>query len=234
MRPADHITGAYTAGEASFDRVVLEHLRTCPGATDHDAKGEDHMERLRYLVLCLNGEAGEAANFAKKEWRGDQNIRADCEAWEAKLEEEIVDAANYVCMLAAHMDIDLKDRQLIKFQQVEARPDWDVWSKRSNAGNMTELHQRDDIHIEYNYCTVKAHVSLNPLGSVSERVKQAVARVEELHEGAKVQSYRTSKETIETLLHIGGVIESRPAVVLDEGFRRFFLDERIRAWGDYA
>lgn len=78
-------------------RICREHLNGCPGITFEI--------RTRYLALAMAGEAGEAANIVKKQWRGDLsagNIQCDDQA----LIKEAADTANYAWMLLTHLGVD--------------------------------------------------------------------------------------------------------------------------------
>lgn len=78
-------------------------------------------ERIRYLALCMAGEAGELANLVKKEWRGD---KLDHDEWLAKLKSELSDVGNYAFMLAEALGVDLPQAMLDKLIEVEQRPTW--------------------------------------------------------------------------------------------------------------
>jgi NTP pyrophosphatase (non-canonical NTP hydrolase) len=80
-----------------------EHLDGCPGGCETFAGGSD---RTRFLVLSLAGEAGEAANIAKKLWRGDRGVTM------RHLIKEIADTANFCGMLAEHIGFDLLSEQM--------------------------------------------------------------------------------------------------------------------------
>lgn len=225
----------------TFDDVVKDHLATCPGATDVDDSTTDgHLERLRFLMTALAGEAGEALNLIKKEWRGDGGIQDDLQSWEAKLTGEIVDVANYVSMLAAHMDIALKVEQRKKFLAVQQRPEWADWQARQKqpaAAKLTELEpaNRDDIRIECSDPRLNGSVPLHPLGTVCERVREFNSSI--INGGGlfiSVESFRTSKETIDSLMYIAGVVKSIPSCGKAGAYRREFMGRRIRAWGDYS
>lgn len=64
-----------------------------------ETKGWDKNERIRFLSLAICGEAGELANFVKKDWRGTavldlrQHVRM-----------EIADIAIYLHELARNLD----------------------------------------------------------------------------------------------------------------------------------
>jgi NTP pyrophosphatase (non-canonical NTP hydrolase) len=70
------------------------------------------------LALGLAGEAGELANFVKKEWRdGDDRYN--------EIVGELVDCANYVAMIALQLGVeDLPAEMLAKLIAVEARSSW--------------------------------------------------------------------------------------------------------------
>lgn len=112
----------------SFDEIVKQHLDTCPGHSDpHSQQRGGYMERLRFLALACAGEAGEIANEVKKEWRGDK-VESN-----TKLEGEIADTANYISMLAAHLQFDVKDQQRAKFLVFEQRPEWTEMLEKEKA-----------------------------------------------------------------------------------------------------
>lgn len=77
-------------------------------------------ERLRFMVLALCGEAGELANYVKKEWRGDD---LDDE-WQKKVTSEVADIGNYIFMIAEILGLDLPQIMLNKLIEVENRPNW--------------------------------------------------------------------------------------------------------------
>lgn len=85
--------------------------------------------QLAFFALAAAGEAGELANFVKKKWRGDRKFKgkAGLAAWNLKVDEEIVDLANYVFMMADHRRIQLRARMRKKLLEVEARDD--DWNK---------------------------------------------------------------------------------------------------------
>jgi NTP pyrophosphatase (non-canonical NTP hydrolase) len=72
-------------------------------------------------VLALCGEAGELANYVKKEWRGD---KLDLVAHRAKIESEVADVGNYIFMIAEVLGIDLLSAMRDKLYEVEKRPSW--------------------------------------------------------------------------------------------------------------
>jgi NTP pyrophosphatase (non-canonical NTP hydrolase) len=80
---------------------------------------KDADEKERFLALALAGEAGEVANAVKKEWRDGWSQSND-----DKIDEEIVDVANYVFMLALHREIDLPRRMMEKLVKVEQRKEY--------------------------------------------------------------------------------------------------------------
>ena len=73
-------------------------------------------DRVRFFALALCGEAGELANFIKKDWRGDTGDRS------ADIVKELADVANYTFILAMALDVDLEKAMLDKFIEVDARP----------------------------------------------------------------------------------------------------------------
>lgn len=91
-----------------------------PNAATLRAASGDQL-RLYFMSLALCGEAGELANQFKKNWRGDADEGG---ARAAKIEDEVVDCANYVFMIADLLGIDLLPAMLDKFRAVEDRPAW--------------------------------------------------------------------------------------------------------------
>lgn len=75
-------------------------------------------DKVRFLALALCGEAGELANLIKKDWRGDAGDR------QQKIEEELADIGNYVCMLAEALGVDLSAAMFAKLVAVEHRAEW--------------------------------------------------------------------------------------------------------------
>lgn len=210
------------AAERSFDAVVREHLLRCPGHSARGAKDiAGFLERLRFLSVGLGGEVGEAQNMIKKEWRGDRAIKDAFDGWMKELEEEIVDGANYISMLAAHLEIDLKNRQRQKLEAVEQRPEWKQWQNRMLAPEVP-FERRNHIHLEFDSDKQRAFIPVDPLGSIVSRIVPFGERF-----CTPVVSYRTSKETIERLKVDGGVIDEVEGV-------QYFMGARIRAWGDYS
>ena len=89
-------------------QLILNHIHT------HLMWGPTGKDKLRFLSLALCGEAGELANFVKKEWRGDNLDRKG-------LIEEVADVANYLYMIADVLGIDLHKEMLKKLKKVEKR-----------------------------------------------------------------------------------------------------------------
>lgn len=92
----------------------------------------NHWEKLYFLSHALCGEVGELANKIKKQWRGDiirpspGDTRSSLElydAWYVEVVSEIADVANYLDMLATHMNVDLLRAQYEKYLVVDARPE---------------------------------------------------------------------------------------------------------------
>lgn len=80
------------------------------------------LDRLRFLVLALNGEAGELANLIKKEWRGDLLNGQD--DYRSAVISELADVGNYTFMIAKELGVDLLDEMQLKFDLVEQTPKW--------------------------------------------------------------------------------------------------------------
>lgn len=78
------------------------------------------IEKARFLVFALAGEAGELTGPFKKQWRRDRHNPE----WEGMIREELADVANYSFMLAHHLGIDLLAEMEKKFVKVEQRPEW--------------------------------------------------------------------------------------------------------------
>lgn len=78
----------------------------------------EDVDRFRFLVLALCGEAGELANLVKKDWRGDDGDRT------AAIIEELADIGNYAFMIARHLGVDLETEMVKKLEEVERRPTW--------------------------------------------------------------------------------------------------------------
>lgn len=105
-------------------KKAMLHLHGMPGETlmsiqqANGVKFHAHEERLRFLVMAMAGEAGEAANIAKKIWRGDKTP-----GLHEKLHKEIADTANYAFMIAAHEHMNLLEEMLAALNEYEQRPD---------------------------------------------------------------------------------------------------------------
>lgn len=105
--------------------IIKAHVGHCP-------KGRK--SRIRFLALALAGEAGELANHAKKEWRGDDK-RSTCPGLAASRREdamiaELADVANYAFMLAKVLGVDLPKVMLNKFIEVDNRPEFKGYGKK--------------------------------------------------------------------------------------------------------
>jgi hypothetical protein len=101
---------------------MMENLDFCPGRTSPVGIVNTRMtqERLRFLVLAMAGEAGEAANIVKKQWR-DGDYRPD---WELILKKEIADVQAYILMLGEHMGFNPMEQAheaLAAFREKRAR-----------------------------------------------------------------------------------------------------------------
>lgn len=228
------VIGTLHGDNRSFDEIVKEHLDTCPGNSNIEEKDAGFLERLRFLALALAGEAGEAANQVKKEWRGDGAIRDDYQTWEAKLEGEFVNVAQYTSMIAAHLDLDISTLSRDSFIAFEQRPEWRDMKERAlkSTASRYEGAARDEINIEYRHSAMNntgAPVPLAPLGSVTSRVRQSID-----NSGKTPVAFRTSKETIEQLKYIGGVITDVELPNSGGRLCQMFMGLRIRAWGDYS
>ena len=80
-------------------------------------------EKLRFLTLCVAGEAGETANEVKKEWRGDIRNASSVEqmAFMKKVEGEVADVLNYAHMICILLRVDPHDIMWSKLKQAEAK-----------------------------------------------------------------------------------------------------------------
>lgn len=102
-------------------KKAMLHLHGMPGETFFTQSGwtsPEHAERLRFLVMAMAGEAGEAANIMKKIWRGDKTP-----GLHERLHKEIADTANYAFMIAAHEHMNLLEEMLAALNEYEQRPD---------------------------------------------------------------------------------------------------------------
>lgn len=82
---------------------------------------------IRFLTLAMAGEAGEAANVVKKQWRADFGMGGDFKSYEEfvdKLAEELVDTQAYCLLIAKVLGIDLEKEALRKQLEVERRPQY--------------------------------------------------------------------------------------------------------------
>ena len=83
--------------------------------------GENNLEDLEHLVVCLVGEVGEFANILKKVVRGDLSF----EAARPSLSEELADVFIYLVKIASQTDIDLEASFLKKLDINKMRfSDW--------------------------------------------------------------------------------------------------------------
>lgn len=113
----------------TLQQIIREHLTF--GAVSKNGK-----DRIRFFALALAGEAGELANNAKKEWRGDRKYKGKKgqALWLKLVEEETVDLGNYVFMMAEHLGIDLAARMERKLIEVEERDDdWNKVAPRKSS-----------------------------------------------------------------------------------------------------
>lgn len=84
----------------TLESVWAEGVANHEEHSDMGAKDEN----MRFLALALCGEAGELANFIKKEWRDSADYRQEIRL-------EIADVAAYTLMLAA--EVGLKPQDLL-------------------------------------------------------------------------------------------------------------------------
>lgn len=106
--------------QRDLNDYVAEHM-------DFDAKYDmvkeiRDMHHIMYLLVCLAGETGEAANVFKKYVRGDGPMDWDHFA------EELVDNFVYLCMLFGYADMDFEAAFQKKMKVLHIR-----WEKRSKA-----------------------------------------------------------------------------------------------------
>jgi NTP pyrophosphatase (non-canonical NTP hydrolase) len=96
-------------------RDVMKMLREHTGP-EYIGKAHSRLEHIRFLTVGMAGEAGEALNIVKKEWRGD-----DAFDYVSNLADEAADVANYAMMLLIYLGVDPLDRMRHKLDQFEAR-----------------------------------------------------------------------------------------------------------------
>jgi NTP pyrophosphatase (non-canonical NTP hydrolase) len=78
---------------------------------------KENIDILEYLLLCLVGEFGEAANLVKKVLRGDCSL----DDIKPELCEEITDIFIYILKLAYQLDIDIEEQFLLKIDKNQKR-----------------------------------------------------------------------------------------------------------------
>lgn len=109
------------------DTQLREHMEWCPGSL----VGPDAIERLRFLVLAMAGEAGEAANVVKKQWRDGWSMTPT--DWRNNLIDEIIDTAVYVRMLSLHVGFDLEAGIERRLKEAEQKPEYREWLVQRRA-----------------------------------------------------------------------------------------------------
>lgn len=113
------------------ERALRDYIRS------HSKWGPKKVEeRLRFFALAICGEAGELANFVKKEWRGvlkgkDPKARL---VWKGKCVSEAADVGAYTMM---YLDLltggHLGKEVFKKFMEVETRPNYQAAEKARKA-----------------------------------------------------------------------------------------------------
>lgn len=98
-----------------LDHVIAEHHEWSP-----------FENRLTFFCLALCGEAGELANLAKKDLRGDEGVLDR----RAKMADELADVGAYAFMIAHNLGIDLHEQILKKVAEVEQRPAFRAWKAK--------------------------------------------------------------------------------------------------------
>jgi NTP pyrophosphatase (non-canonical NTP hydrolase) len=78
---------------------------------------DDNLDMMKFLIIALTGEVGEAANIVKQIVRGDFTINDK----KSELAEEISDIFIYTLKLAYQMDIDLEKEYLKKLEKNQER-----------------------------------------------------------------------------------------------------------------
>lgn len=111
------------------------------------------IERQRFIVLALAGEAGEIANVYKKEWRGD---KIDLIAQRAKILEEMADVGNYLAMLAEELEVDLDTVRLAKYEEVEKRPEFVEMAEKQTLAQ-PKLLSINEARVENGYPPIPNH-----------------------------------------------------------------------------
>lgn len=94
-----------------LDRSLFPEFSSANPIQDED------LSALLYIALCVNGEAGELANLAKKTYRGDFSLN---EA-RAAIAEELVDIFIYTIKLATQLEISIEDEFVKKLEKNRIR-----------------------------------------------------------------------------------------------------------------
>ncbi|MCX2522737.1 MazG nucleotide pyrophosphohydrolase domain-containing protein [Larsenimonas rhizosphaerae] len=79
--------------------------------------GEDNIQELEHLIVCMLGELGEFSNIVKKVVRGDFSI----DTVKGELDEELVDVFIYLIKIANQFDVDLESGFLNKLEKNKLR-----------------------------------------------------------------------------------------------------------------
>lgn len=80
-------------------KMVFDHCS--PEYTAGRGPTKSPIDHTRFLALAMAGEAGEALNIVKKNWRGDGPLDIE------KLVDEVADTLNYGLMLGAFLRRDM-------------------------------------------------------------------------------------------------------------------------------
>jgi hypothetical protein len=107
------------ATEGMPNNRLREHLEWCPGDND-PGHGGPWLERLRFLVLAMAGEVGEAANIMKKQWR-DGIFPVGVED---RLKKEIADTVAYALLIGEHMGFSVASMALDNMKAAENSQQW--------------------------------------------------------------------------------------------------------------
>lgn len=97
--------------QAEFDRGHDERF------SFYGNVGEDDIDALEHLIVCIVGEIGEFANLTKKIKRGELVFRDEKQA----LEEELADVFIYLIKISNHLRTDLEDTFLRKLEKNRKR-----------------------------------------------------------------------------------------------------------------
>ena len=93
-------------------KMIVEHCS--PEYTAGRGPTKSPIDHTRFLAVAMAGEAGEALNIVKKNWRGDGPLDIE------KLVDEVADTLNYGLMLGAFLHRDMlfiMRKKLEKFER---------------------------------------------------------------------------------------------------------------------